>query len=115
MASVCRLSDQTDAISRKLDGAERSCRQKKESGDECEGAFDDNTQQAEGQQAYPDERIKDEGYERERPADDEEEAEEEELDHDVSSFPRHGLGDGCIEVYAGKRKKVPDGRRCGKS
>jgi hypothetical protein len=75
-----------------LDGAERSCRQKEESGDECEGAFDHDTHQSEGQQAEPDERIKNKRKERKRPADNKKDAEEEELEHDVSGFPRLGLG-----------------------
>lgn len=79
-------------ICRKLDGAESSCRKKEESGDEREGAVDDNAHQAKGQQAEPDERIKDEGKERKRPADNKQEAEEEELEHEVSGFPSRGLG-----------------------
>jgi len=93
-----------------LDGAEGLCRKKEDGGDERESAFDRDTQQTEGQQAEPDERIEDEGKERKRPADDKEDAEEEEFEHDVS-----GLGDDCIEVYAGRWVKVPGRWRCGQS
>lgn len=82
---TCRSSSGIRFV-RQLDGAESSCREKKESGDEREGSFDHDAQQAEGQQAKPDDRIKNEGDERKRPADDEEEAEEEEFDHDGSGF-----------------------------
>lgn len=58
------LQDDTAAISRKLNGAESSCREKEQSSDEREGAFDHNTHQPKGQQAEPDERIKDKGNER---------------------------------------------------
>jgi len=71
-----------------LDGAEGLCRKKEDGGDEREGAFDGDTQQAEGQQAQPDERVEDESKERERPADNQEEAKEEEFEHDVSDFAR---------------------------
>lgn len=87
---ICQSSSESDstAASPQLDGAESPCRKKEDGGDECEGSFDDNTQQAEGQQAQPDERIEDEGKERKRPADNEEEAKEEEFEHDVSDFTR---------------------------
>ena len=71
-----------------LDGAECSCRKEEDGGDECEDAFNDDTHQAEGQQAQPDERIEDEGKKREWPADDEEEAKEKEFEHDVSGCAR---------------------------
>lgn len=86
-----------------LDSAEGPCRKKEDGSDECEGAFDDDTQQAEGQQAEPDQRIEDERKERERPTDDEEEAKEEEFEHDVSGCARWRIGG-----YAEGWVKVPD-------
>lgn len=71
-----------------LDSAEGSCGEEKDGGDECEGALDNDAHQTEGQQAQPDERIEDEGKERERPADNEEEAKEKEFEHDVSGCAR---------------------------
>jgi hypothetical protein len=72
----------------KLDSAESSGGEKEDRGDECKGAFDYDAHQAKGQQAQPDKRIEDEGKERERPADHEEEAKEQEFEHDVSGCAR---------------------------
>jgi hypothetical protein len=66
-----------------LDCSERADGQVEDGSDEGERASDGDTYEAEGKQDEPDEWIEDQSGERERPAEEGEEAEEEEVEHRV--------------------------------
>ena len=80
-----------------LDGAENAGGQGEEGGDEFEGAFDNDADQAEGQKEEPDDGVEDQRGKGERPADNEENEEEEKFDHSVF----------LMSGYAGVSRKVP--------
>jgi hypothetical protein len=66
---------------KRLDGAEDAAGEVEECGDEVEDSVDGDAQETKGEQDEPDEGIEDQGKKRERPAGDQEDAEEEEADH----------------------------------
>ena len=66
-----------------LDGSQHAAGEAEERGDEVEGAADDDADEAEGEQDEPDERIEEQGGQREGPAEESEEAEEQEVEHRV--------------------------------
>lgn len=85
-----------------LDGAEGAHGQHEDGGDEGKDSGDGKTDDAEGQQDEPDERIEDERGEGKRPADHDKYAEEKKVEHDVVSLVRRGW-------YVGRLGRVPWG------
>jgi hypothetical protein len=65
----------------RLDGAEQAAGKVEERGDEFEYAADCEADEAEGKQDQPDQRIEQEREQRQGPADDEKNAEQQELEH----------------------------------
>jgi hypothetical protein len=76
---------------KRLDGAEDAAGEVEEGGDEVEDSVDGDAQETKGEQDEPDEGVEDHGKKRERPAGDQEDAEEEEADHWWRSFRTLGI------------------------
>ena len=67
----------------KSDRAEDADGEEEDGGDEGEDSGDGDADEAEGEQDEPDDGVEEERYEGERPADDQEDAEEQKFDHGV--------------------------------
>lgn len=81
-----------------LQGADQAAGEREESADEVEDAFEDYADQPERKQDEPDQRIEDDGQQRERPAEDDQNAEEQKFEH----------GNSFKKRYALERAAVPD-------
>src|SRR5580658_6840603 len=81
------MIDEEIATGPRSDGADQAHGKKQDGADELEHAVDGNSQQPKWHQDEPDQRIKHESQQSHRPAQHEENAPQQELDHDLSLNP----------------------------